>query len=399
MSQDTSDASFAELFQETTTRLNQRLSPGQKITARIADLAPETIFIDIGGKSEGILDRSEVDETERPAAVGDPLSVYFLRSTGSGMIFTTKIGGSGGATHLEEAWQAQIPVQGVVKKEIKGGFEVMISGSVRGFCPFSQMSLRRVENAAETFLEQSMTFLITRYEQDGRNLVLSARAVQEREREELKEELKKTLSEGQTVTGTISSIRDFGLFVDLGGVDGLVPLSELGWSRVENVAELFTVDDKVKVMIKGLDWEKDRITLSIKETLENPWDQITITLPIGITVMGRVARLTNFGAFVTLVPGIDGLVHISKLGQGRRINHPREVLEEGQDLEVQVDEIDLEKRNIRLSLADQAAVEAETTPKPAPGGQAPREPVQHQTPKSMGTLGDLLGASLKEKRK
>ncbi|MBC8209055.1 MAG: 30S ribosomal protein S1 [Desulfobulbaceae bacterium] len=398
MSQDNSDASFAELFQETKSSQHQRLSPGQKISAQIADLAPETIFIDIGGKSEGILDRSEVDESEKPVAVGDELSVYFLRSTGSGMIFTTKIGGSGGAAHLEEAFQAQIPVEGMVKKEIKGGFEIMIGGSTRGFCPYSQMGLRRVENAAETFLDQSMTFLITRFEENGRNLVLSARAIQEREREELKEQLKETLAEGQTVTGTITSIREFGLFVDLGGVDGLVPLSELGWSRVDNVEELFTAGDQVKVLIKALDWEKDRITLSIKETLENPWDQAVTNFPIGITVMGRVARLTNFGAFVTLTPGVDGLLHISKIGGGRRINHPREVLEEGQDLEVQVDEIDLEKRNIRLSLAGQESVESETKTRATVGKRETYEPMKPQAPKSMGTFGDLLAASMKKKK-
>ena len=399
MSQDNSE-SFAELFQASSPKKHQRLNPGEKITAQVVALTKESVFLDVGGKSEGVVDRGELDQ-EQPLAVGDQLEVYFLRATGSELIFTTKLGGSNAAGQLEEAWRAGIPVEGVVKKEIKGGFEVMVSGSVRGFCPYSQLALRRVENPAETFLDQTLTFLITRFEQNGRNLVVSARAIQEREREEQKEALKETLSEGMTVDGSISSVRDFGLFVDIGGVDGLVPLSELGWSRVEDIHQDFTAGDQVRVVVKSLDWERDRIGLSIKETLADPWDQVLTDFPVGCTVSGTVARLTSFGAFVSLSPGIDGLVHISKLGRGRRINHPREAVEEGQALEVQVDEIDLEKRNIRLSptdLAGQATDQDSQTEEQPPRkpDQAPRRP---SPPKSLGTLGDLLAKSLKEKKK
>lgn len=211
------------------------------------------------------------------------------------------------------------------------------------------MGLRRVEDAAAEYIGQHKTFLITKFEENGRNIVVSARALLEAEREEQRAKLQETLEEGQTVTGTITSIRDFGAFVDIGGVDGLVPISAIGWSRVENINDYYAVGQKVNVVIKKLDWDADRISLSIKETLEDPWEKAAEKLSVGSILTGTVARLAQFGAFVTLEPGVDGLVHISKLGKGRRINHPREVLEEGQELEVQVENVDTVEKRISLT--------------------------------------------------
>jgi len=363
MNQETTEPSFADLFQESSSKSLRRLEPGQKITATIVGHSGNSVFLDVGGKNEGILDSSELmnKEGELSTTIGDKVEVYFLKSTGGAKLFTIKLGGGKNTTHLEEAWRNAIPVEGLVKEEIKGGFDITLGGSVRAFCPFSQMGLHRVDDAGAEYTGRHMTFLITRFEENGRNIVVSARALLEQEREQQKEALQESLVEGGTVHGTISSIRDFGAFVDIGGVDGLIPISEIGWSRVEDIKEHLTVGQEVTAVIKKLDWKAGRITLSLKETLPNPWDMARENFTEGSTHSGIVARLTTFGAFVTLAPGVDGLIHISKLGGGRRINHPREVLEEGQEIEVKIEGIDNETRKISLAPTDYISSESEET--------------------------------------
>jgi len=395
MSEDS--ASFAELFQETESKPIRRLKPGQKITATIVGISPESIFIDTGGKSEGILDAAELqtDEQEQEAAIGDKLEVYFLKAKGGAQLFTISIGSGKNTEHLEEACRSGIPVEGLVKEEIKGGFEITLGGSIRAFCPYSQMGLRRVEDAAAEYLDKRMQFLITRFEENGRNIVVSARELLELEREKLRDSLKETLAEGQTIEGVITSIREFGAFVDIGGVDGLVPISEIGWSRVEKITDYYSVDQKVSVLVKKLDWDNNRITLSIKETLEDPWEEAAAKLCNGNIIMGKVVRLAQFGAFVSLEAGVDGLIHISKLGKGRRINHPREVLEEGQEIEVQVESVDLEEKRISLSPSDYVSPEDDQKSEDRLVKDFKQSNKKQSS--SLGTFGDLLQAKLSEK--
>lgn len=389
--------SFAELFQASESKPLRRLKRGEKIKATIVGTSNESVFLDIGGKSEGVLHATELtnDDNEVTATVGDTLEVYYLQSKNGEQLFTISIGSGKNAEHLEEAFRSQIPVEGTVNEEIKGGFAITLGGSIRAFCPYSQMGLRRVEDAAAEYLEKQLTFLITRFEENGRNIVVSARAILEMEREEKREKLKETLAEGQTVSGEITSIRDFGAFVDIGGVDGLVPISEIGWSRVENINDYYTVGQKISVIVKKLDWDADRITLSIKETLDDPWDAAVAKLSAGTIVTGTVVRLAPFGAFVNLEAGVDGLVHISKLGKGRRINHPREVLEEGQELEVQVESVDSAEKRISLAPSDYESPENDE--------QKEKNIVQDFKKSSkesgggLGTFGDLLQAKLAEK--
>ena len=395
MSEDS--ASFAELFQETESKPIRRLKPGQKITATIVGISKESIFLDTGGKSEGILDAAELqtNEQEQETAIGDKLEVYFLKAKGGAQLFTISIGSGKNTEHLEEACRSGIPVEGLVKEEIKGGFEITLGGSIRAFCPYSQMGLRRVEDAAAEYLDKRMHFLITRFEENGRNIVVSARELLELEREKLRDSLKETLEEGQTIEGVITSIRDFGAFVDIGGVDGLVPISEIGWSRVENIADYYSVDQKVSVLVKKLDWDNNRITLSIKETLEDPWEEAAAKLSNGNIIMGKVVRLAQFGAFVSLEAGVDGLIHISKLGKGRRINHPREVLEEGQEIEVQVESIDLEEKRISLKPSDYVSPEDDQKSEDRLVKDFKQSNKKQSS--SLGTFGDLLQAKLSEK--
>lgn len=215
------------------------------------------------------------------------------------------------------------------------------------------------------------------------------------------------------VAGVVSSIRDFGAFVDLGGVDGLIPIGELAWGQTERVSDVLSRGDKVQVVIKALDWERDRISLSLRDTLPNPWDAVQSAYPVGSRHQGRVVRLAPFGAFVSLEPGVDGLVHISRLGAGRKLHHPREALELGQELSVQVEGVDLAQRRISLAPADWEPAGQE------PGDKASRSPREggghggHERqgerreafkmpagkPLSMGTLGDVFAKAEEQRKK
>ncbi len=388
--------SFADLFDPAATEKKQ-LSPGQKIEAEIVGTSKEYIFLNVGGKSEGYIARDELLDEEGNLShhVGDTIQVYFLSDAGNEMLFTTRVGASQvSQAHLQEAFRSGIPVAGSVEEEIKGGFKIKIAGSQRAFCPYSQMGLRRIEDTA-SYIEQQLSFKIIEFSENGRNIILSARAVQEEERRQQKKALQQTLREGMTVTGKVTSIRDFGAFVDIGGVDGLIPISEIGWGRIEDIHEFLTVGQGVEVLVLKLDWEKDRISLSMKRTLADPWENPAARYPVGSCHSGKVVRLAKFGAFVSLEPGIDGLLHISKLGGGQRINHPKEVLAEGAAIDIRIEGIDEEKKRISLALAD--SKEEETNPsddyrqylkagkKPTAGGS--------------GTLGALLQAKLREKER
>jgi small subunit ribosomal protein S1 len=389
------DESFAELLEQSLTNQSGHLAPGQKVTARVLKVSAEWLFIDTGHKGEGVVDLKEFTDPDGAISVkeGDTITAYFLSSSRGEMRFTTRVGGgSSGTAQLEEAWQAGVPVEGVVEKEIKGGYEVKLAGSARAFCPFSQMSLRRVENP-ESFIGTHFSFRITDYGERGRNIVVSRRVLLEEEQKRLREEAQAALSEGMTVSGTVTSLRDFGAFVDIGGIEGLLPISEIGWSRVKDVRDVLSVGQQVQVMVKSIDREKERISLSLKDTLADPWEKVGEMYPEGSFHTGVVARLTAFGAFVTLSDGVDGLIHISKLGAGKRISHPREALAEGQTIEVKVESFDRENRRLSLALAGTARADEEE--------EATLDEFRRradEAPKKMGTLGDMLQAKAKKKK-
>lgn len=387
-----SDETFADLFQ-TKSVSRPTLQPGSRVEATIVGISGENIFLDVGGKSEGVLHASELrnEDGELTVAVGDCVKVFFLAARGGEMVFTTRLGsGQTGSRELEEAFQSGIPVEGKVTGEVKGGFSVTVAGQ-RGFCPYSQMDVRKVENAEEYF-DKTLAFKIIEYGSQGKNIILSARAVQEEQRQREREELKERLSEGMQVSGTVTSIREFGAFVDIGGVDGLIPISELAWGQTDKVEDVLHRGQQVAVIIKRLDWDRDRISLSLRETTENPWDKVQTNYPVGSVHLGKVSRLAAFGAFVTLEPGIDGLLHISKLGAGRRIHHPREVLEAGQELTVKIESIDSAQKRIALTPEDYVAKEQSEREQYTP------PPVSKESV-SMGTLGDLLKSQMGKKKK
>lgn len=381
------DGSFAELFEQDGKQARRWLEPGQKLSGKVLKIGNEWIFMDTGQKGEGVIERKEFLDIDGNLTVaeGDMISAYFLSSSHGEMRFTTKLGGSAsGSTQLEQAWQAGVPVEGVVEKEIKGGYEIKLGGTARAFCPYSQIALRRVDNP-EALIGTRLAFRISEYAENGRNIIVSRRALLEEEQQRLKEEAQAGIKVGMTVTGTVISLQDYGAFVDIGGLEGLLPISEIGWSRVKDVREVLSVGQQLKVAVKSIDSEKDRISLSIKDTLADPWEQVSEKYPEGSFHTGTVARLDTFGAFVTLNDGIDGLLHISKLGSGKRINHPREVVKEGEQIEVKIESIDRGNRRISLALAGPARAAAEE--------EATMTEFRRQSddaPKGMGTLGEMM---------
>ena len=387
------EESFAELLEGSLVKSVQ-FNAGQKVEARIVKITAEWIFLDLGGKSEGYLDRKELldDEGNLSVKEGDAIQAYFLSGGAGELRFTTRItGGEAGRYHLEEAWRSGIPVEGLVEKEIKGGFEVRIAGGLRGFCPHSQMGLQRSGNPQD-LIGQHLAFRIAQYAENGRNIILSNRSVLEEEREKQREEEKGLLKEGMKVKATITSIHDFGAFVKIGSLEGLIPISEIGWDRVEDINERMQVGQEVEVMAMKLDWEKDRLSFSLKRALPDPWNNIEEDFPQGSRHSGTVVRLTNFGAFVSLAAGVDGLLHISKLGSGKRIKHPHEVVAKGQVVEVKIDAVDRDNKRISLSLAGSESEDRQES-------EDDYSRYLKGNPDSMGTLADLLKAKLGEKKK
>ena len=392
--------SFADLFKEDTIT-DKSLSPGQKVLATVVDVSQDSIFLDVGGKSEGFMDRKELEDDTGTVSVktGDTLEVYLLSTAKNEMLFTTKIGGgSSSRAHLEEAYRSNIPLEGLVKKEIKGGFEITVAGNVRTFCPYSQMDLKRITDP-EKYIGQHMLFKITQFAEDGRNIVLSRRIILEEEREKKLEDLKEELQEGMTVRGKIASIKNFGAFVDIDGIEGLIPISEIGWSRTENIHDVLSEGQDVEVVILKLDWENERFSFSLKQALPDPWLDIAQKFPVGSFHTGKIGRLAKFGAFVNLAAGIDGLIHISKIAGGRRINHPKEVVEEGQTVDVKIEDIDQVQNRISLSLAGEMAEEETTDKEKEDVRQYMATQEKTDAGESLGTLGEILKAKLKEKER
>lgn len=344
--------SFADMFESSQVE-SSKIEPGQKVDGEVVRVEKEWIFLDIGGKSEGALACSEMlgDDGQPTVKEGDTITAYFLSASQGQMLFTTKMSGAAALAHLEQVYKGGIPLDGEIIKEIKGGFEVKIGGATRAFCPYSQIALRRVSDSSE-FVGQTLPFMIIEYKEKGRNIILSRRALLEEEQAEMREALKEKIAVGDVLPGTITSLQNFGAFVEVGGIEGLIPVSEISWGRVSDIRSTLEVGQSVEVSVMKLDWDANRFSFSLKATLDDPWGNVDSVFKEGQCLSGVVARITDFGAFVSLAPGIDGLVHISNLGAGRRINHPREVVADGQELEVRIDQIDAENKRISLSIPE-----------------------------------------------
>ena len=403
----TEELSFAQLLEETYAK-PASLESGQKVNATVVRISKEWVFIDLGGKSEGYFAMSEVTGADGQVNIneGDKVTAYFLGSGKGGMQFTTRLGkGSEANAHLEEAYRGGIPVEGLVEKEIKGGYAIKIGGTSRAFCPFSQIGQNRVES--DEVVGRNLAFRIIEFGENGKNLIVSHRAILDEERRISFERLKETLIEGAAVSGTVTSIRNFGAFVDIGGLEGLLPVSEICWGHVDDINERLRVGQRLDVVVMKLDWENERFSFSLKNAQPDPWAMVTAKYPEGSIHQAKIVRLMNFGAFAALEDGIDGLLHISNLSRGRRISHPREVVQIGQEVEIRIDSIKLEEKRISLSLT------ALDNQEPAPDTGRDKDKIKDddkenrqefrlyqqekkEDKQSMGTFGEMLAAKLKK---
>ncbi|HEX4455906.1 MAG TPA: S1 RNA-binding domain-containing protein [Kofleriaceae bacterium] len=370
------DNDFAAMFAASEgNKRAKRPKVGDLVKGTIVTLGKDAVFVDLGGKAEGELDRAQVSDHEGKLLVkiGDVIEARVAADSGGVLSLRTKLGrGPEARAELAQAQELGIPVEGLVTEVVKGGLSVDVAG-VRGFCPASQIDTHFVEDLS-VYIGQRLTFRITRYE--SRNLVLSRRALLEEDNEKRAVETRKNLIPGAVIRGRVTSFKPYGAFVDIGGIEGMLHVSELGYGRVDKPEDVLHAGQELDVAI--LKVEGDRISLSLKVLGDDPWNTTTGKLAEGQRVKGTITRLQPFGAFVEIAPGVEGLVHISELGAGRRINHPKEIVSVGQAVEATVLGIDQERRRLSLSLASS-------------NDAAPDEvaAVKH-APQKLGTFGDLL---------
>jgi small subunit ribosomal protein S1 len=383
-----------------------KIEVGDVVRGRVIALGSATAFVAIGGKGEASIDLAEFRNPETgdvALAVGDEIEATVLDDgSGSGSVVLKRTLGRGGhvPAELEQAFAHRIPVEGLVVSEVKGGFEVQL-GTVRAFCPGSQIDRRRGGERvpAEQYIGQRFRFLVTKVENAGRNVVVTRRQLLDEEAAEQAASTWERLEVGAVVRGTVISIRDFGAFVDLGGVEGLIHISELGHGRVGHPSEVLQLGQQVEVQVIKLDPPPEgggsagrrQVGLSMKALAADPWTTVRERFSIGKTVPGIVRRLEAFGAFVEITPGLDGLVHLSKLALDRRVSHARQVLSVGQQVDVTILAIDPEKRRVSLSIIEQARATRD--------GATTRERAEEQVAvakvnerQKLGTFADLLSA-------
>ncbi|MCK6556659.1 S1 RNA-binding domain-containing protein [Candidatus Binatia bacterium] len=390
---------FAALLAASEANERQRVAAGDVVRGRVIALGAGTAFVEIGGKGEAVIDLTEFrDPTggEAHLAIGDEVEATVVDDgRTSGTIVLKRTVGRGGHVpgELEQAMAHGIAVEGLVTGENKGGFEVQI-GPVRAFCPGSQIDRRRGEAAA--YIGQRLRFRVTRIDAGGRNIVVSRRVLLEDEAAEQAAATWERIHVGAVLEGRISSVQDYGAFVDLGEVEGLIHVSEIGYGRVGHPSEVLRSGQSVVVKVLKVEpapeGGRSRVALSMRALEDDPWATAGERFPAGATVPGIVRRLENFGAFVEIAPGLDGLVHVSKLALDRRVSHPRQVVAVGDRVEVTVLAVDPGQRRLTLSMVEQARRERDTQEASARAEeQAAVDGMNRKH--SLGTFGDLLAAS------
>ncbi len=328
----------------------QSFTPGQIYEGRVIGFAGDDVVIEVAGlKSEGLVPREEFDNADA-IKVGDKVNVLL-----------EKIDGDGGLVELSKRkadrmlnWQRLIDttregdvVEGRVMRKIKGGLLVDIGVPV--FLPASQVDVRRPGEIGE-YIGRDIRAAVLKIDTERRNIVISRRKLIEEERESAKKRLMENLKEGMVVTGTVKNIADFGAFVDLGGIDGLLHITDMSWGRVNHPSDVLKIDQKVTVKVLNIDREKEKIALGMKQLEVSPWEEIEKKYPVGSRVSGEVVNIMSYGAFVRLEPGIEGLVHISEMSWTRRVNHPSELVQPGTNVDVVVLEINKDKQEISLGM-------------------------------------------------
>ncbi len=341
--------------------------PGDSVTGPVVRTTKTGIFVDIGAKSEAFIERSEFKEPEE-IQVGTSVTAFVVVADHRGIRLTKTLSGAGAREMLAEAQDSKIPVEGTVTGRNTGGFTVRMSG-VEAFCPVSHIARHPVADL-DSYIGQTLTFRIQ--EIRGRDVVVSRREIEKEAAAAAAEEAWKTLKVGDERPGTVTGSEAFGVFVDIGGIQGLVHSSELGWDRDSTPPATGSV---VQVRILSIDKNTKRISLSMKDPSMGPWARVGTEFNVGTTTEGEVTRITDFGAFVQIAPGLEGLVHISEMSDNH-VDHPRTVVRKGQKVQVRILDIERDRERISLSMK-------EPTPdwKPEKSGHS----------QSLGTFADLLG--------
>ena len=342
------DEDFGQLFEQSL----KSVKPGEVVTGKVVQIANGLVTVDIGYKSEGQIPINEFRDRDGniEVQVGDDVDVYFEASegdTGAVSLSRAKAEQVKVWRDIEIAYNEGVPIEGLIVGKVKGGLKVDIG--VAAFLPGSHADLRPTRNL-DRFIGQKGRFAILKFNRSRGNVVVSRRAVLERERSALKEETLRVLEEGIILEGAVKNITDYGAFVDLGGLDGLLHITDMSWGRISHPSEVINVGDQVKVVVLKYDPDRERVSLGMKQIMPDPWTTASDRYPVGLRIRGKVVSITDYGAFVELEKGVEGLIHVSEMSWTKRVTHPSKVLEMGADVEVQVLDVDPGNRRISLGL-------------------------------------------------
>jgi small subunit ribosomal protein S1 len=345
--------SFAALFEQSVEG-GDFAREGEIISGTVVQVGRDAVVVDIGGKSEGVIALREFADAAGQTIVkaGDKVDVYIeSRENDDGLVTLSKEKADKMKVwdEISNACEADELIEGTISQRVKGGLSVTIRGGVKAFLPGSQVDLRPIRNL-DKLIGQTYKFKVIKFNKKRGNIVLSRRVLLERERDEMKAKTLETLTEGMTVKGTIKNITEYGAFVDLGGIDGLLHITDMSWGRVNHPSEVFQVGDEVQVKVLKYNAETERVSLGLKQTQEDPWNHAEEAYPAGKKVRGKVMSITDYGAFVELEPGVEGLIHVSEMSWTKKVKHPSKLLEVGQELECQVLEVDARAKRISLGL-------------------------------------------------
>jgi len=356
---------FAAMFEAS--HKAKRVDRGQTIEGTIVAIGPEVAFVDVGGKGEATIEIHELkdDEGNLEVAVGDRIQAMVVSTMGGLTLSRRLVRGAATDRQLEDAFHTGLPVEGKVEKAVKGGYEVRIARQ-RGFCPISQIDTNR--NTDPSVHEGRVyEFRIIEYKEGGKNLVVSRRVLLEEEQRASAVEVRKSIVAGAVMTGRVASVREFGAFVDLGGgVQGLLHVSEMGWSRVSDTSQIVKPGEEITVKVLRVDEDKQKISLGLKQLSADPWSTVPAAYEVGQVRTGRVTRVTDFGAFVELEPGIEGLAHASTFAPTGRSQGWSTLVAPEMTAPFEILSIDLEKKRIGVALVPEGSSRA--------GGVAPSQP-------------------------
>jgi small subunit ribosomal protein S1 len=343
---------FEQMFEQSLEQTGQEISTGEVRLGRVVNVGPEKVLVDVGYKSEGEVDINQfrTPEGKIDVQVGDEFYVLVERIENEhGLLTLSKERADlmRAWDEISEACEKNEILEGTVIAVVKGGLEVDIG--VKAFLPSSQIDTRPVKNL-DQFVGKVLKFRVIKFNKKRGNVVLSRRAVIEVERDALKASTLKQIKVGAIVRGTVKNITDYGAFIDLGGVDGLLHITDMSWGRIKHPSEVISVGQEINVRVLKYDQEKERVSLGLKQTLPDPWATVEDRFSTGQRVTGKVVSLTDYGAFVEVESGIEGLIHVSEMSWTQRVKDPRKILSQGQDVEAVILDIDIENRRMSLGL-------------------------------------------------